>query len=193
MSCLGRILVSDVSLPLKCGHIGMMPKRQATPEQVETYMNQERSKRREMLQKFLDQCRNFQVNVDVYLIESDQVADAIVELIPVMAVKQLVLGVSKSNLRKLKKGNTIAGQVQKNTPLYCEVRIVCDGKEVTAVTTDPTPPFSPSPVNKSSRSRTPTPPSSTPNHDNIAAVDEKNDSKAKERKKIPKFLRCLSS
>ncbi|XP_037465052.1 U-box domain-containing protein 35-like [Triticum dicoccoides] len=182
-------VVATIPTPL-----GMMPKRQATPEQVETYMNQERSKRREMLQKFLDHCRNFQVNVDVYLIESDQIADAVAELIPVLNIKQLVLGVAKSNLRKLKKGNTIAGQIQKNAPLYCEVKIVCDDKEVAAATTaDPTPPFSPSPVNNNSRSRTPTPPSSTPNHNSIEAVDGKNDSKTKERRKVPKFLRCLSS
>uniref|UniRef100_A0A453RCW1 Uncharacterized protein n=1 Tax=Aegilops tauschii subsp. strangulata TaxID=200361 RepID=A0A453RCW1_AEGTS len=96
--------------------------------------------------------------------------------------------------RKLKKGNTIAGQIQKNAALYCEVKIVCDDKEVTAATTaDPTPPFSPSPVNNNNRSRTPTPPSSTPNRDSTEAVDGKNDSKTKERRKIPKFLRCLSS
>ncbi|CAM0914037.1 unnamed protein product [Alopecurus aequalis] len=172
--------------------LGMMPKRQATPEQVESYMNQERSKRREMLQKYLNHCRDFQVNFDVYLIESDQVADAVVELIPVFTIKQLVLGVSKSNLRKLKKGNTIAGQAQKNAPLYCEVKIICDGKEVTASTTDPTPPCSPSPVHNGSGSHNPTPPSSTPNHESIAATDEKNDSETKERKKLPNFLRCLS-
>jgi len=39
-----------------------MPKSQASPEQIETYLNQERSKRRQMLQKFLDQCRKFQVS-----------------------------------------------------------------------------------------------------------------------------------
>jgi hypothetical protein len=38
-----------------------MPKSRASPDQVETYLSQERSKRREMLQKFLDHCRNFQV------------------------------------------------------------------------------------------------------------------------------------
>ncbi|KAM0903039.1 hypothetical protein ACQ4PT_018855 [Festuca glaucescens] len=172
--------------------LGMMPKSRATPEQVESYMNQERSKRREMLQKYLDHCRNFKVNVDVYLIESDQVVDAVVELIPVLTIKQLVLGVSKSNLRRLKKGNTIAGQVQKNAPPYCEVKTVCEGKEVTASATDLTPPFSPSPVNNGRRSHTPTPPSSTPNHESIATIDEQNDSKIRERKKLPNFLRCLS-
>uniref|UniRef100_A0ACD5ZRK7 Uncharacterized protein n=1 Tax=Avena sativa TaxID=4498 RepID=A0ACD5ZRK7_AVESA len=180
-------VVTSIPTPL-----GMMQKSRATPEQVESYMNQERSKRREMLQKFLDHCRNFQVNVDVHLIESDQVADAVVELISVLTIKQLVLGVSKSNLRKLKKGNTIAGQVQKNAPMYCEVKTVCEGKEVTAATTSPTPPFSPSPVNNGSRSHIPTPPSSTPNRESKTAVEDKNDGKTKERRKIPMFLRCLS-
>ncbi|KAL5661508.1 hypothetical protein ACJX0J_028633, partial [Zea mays] len=78
---------------------GMMPKSQASPEQIETYLNQERSKRRDMLQKFLDQCREIQVTVDVYLIESDQIANAIIELVPVLRISQLVLGVSKSNVR----------------------------------------------------------------------------------------------
>jgi len=112
--------------------VGMMPKSRASPEQIETYLNQERSKRREMLQKFLDQCRKFQVSswtssltvlstervfqsweqkthisffwyiqvtVDVYLIESDQIANAIIELVPVLHIKQLVLGISKSSVR----------------------------------------------------------------------------------------------
>ncbi|TVU11600.1 hypothetical protein EJB05_45194, partial [Eragrostis curvula] len=181
-------VVTTIPTPL-----GMMPKSRASPEQIETYLNQERSKRREMLQKFLDQCRNFQVNVDVYLIESDQIANAITELIPVLNIKQLVLGVSKSNVRKLKRGSTIAGQVQKSAPLYCEVKIICDSKEVTTVATaDPTPPLSPSPVNNSTRSNNPTPPSSTPNHDKAATNGDKMDSELRERNKIAKFLRCLS-
>ncbi|XP_021305855.1 uncharacterized protein LOC8076418 isoform X2 [Sorghum bicolor] len=48
-------VVTSIPTPL-----GMMPKSQASPEQIETYLNQERSKRRQMLQKFLDQCRKFQ-------------------------------------------------------------------------------------------------------------------------------------
>jgi hypothetical protein len=40
-----------------------------------------------------------QVTVDVYLIESDQIANAIIELVPVLHIKQLVLGISKSNVR----------------------------------------------------------------------------------------------
>lgn len=101
--------------------------------------------------------------------------------------------VYQNGCRKLKRGSTTAGQVQKSAPLYCEVKIICDGKEVTtAATADPTPPLSPSPVNNSSRSNNPTPPSSTPNHDNAATNGDKNGTQTRERKKIAKFLRCLS-
>ncbi|CAN6164233.1 unnamed protein product [Urochloa humidicola] len=181
-------VVTSIPTPL-----GMMPKSRASPEQIETYLNQERSKRREMLQKFLDQCRKFQVTVDVYLIESDQIANAIIELVPVLHIKQLVLGISKSNVRKLKKGSTIAGQVQKSAPIHCEVKIICDGKEVTTETiADPTPPLSPSPLDNNGRSSNTTPLSSTPNHDKAAANGEEKDGERRERKKITKFLRCFS-
>ncbi|PVH48004.1 hypothetical protein PAHAL_4G215700 [Panicum hallii] len=97
-------VVNSIPTPL-----GMMPKSRASPEQIETYLNQERSKRREMLQKFLDQCRKFQVTVDVYLIESDQIANAIIELVPVLHIKQLVLGISKSNEAQERKHNSRTG------------------------------------------------------------------------------------
>ncbi|KAF0903429.1 hypothetical protein E2562_027713 [Oryza meyeriana var. granulata] len=188
-----HIYLLELMFPWISEIVGMMPKSQASPEQVETYMNQERSKRRVMLQKYLDHCRNFQVNVDVYLIESDHVTDAILELIPVFHVQQLVLGVSKSNLRKFKRGSTIAGQVQKNAPLYCEVKIVCDGKEVTAVATaDPTPPLSPSPVNNRSNSISPTPLSPAPNRNNVAATDDRKETNPNERNKITKYFKCFS-
>ncbi|CAL5052488.1 unnamed protein product [Urochloa decumbens] len=181
-------VVTSIPTPL-----GMMPKSRASPEQIETYLNQERSKRREMLQKFLDQCRKFQVTVDVYLIESDQIANAIIELVPVLHIKQLVLGISKSNVRKLKRGSTISGQVQKSAPIYCEVKIICDGKEVATETiADPTPPLSPSPADNNNRSSNMTPLSSTPNHDKAAANGEEKDGESRERKKITKFLRCFS-
>jgi hypothetical protein len=93
----------------------------------------------------------------------------------------------------LRRGSTIAGQVQKSAPLYCEVKIICDGKEVTTVATaSPTPPLSLSPLNNGSRSNNPTPPSSTPDHDNAATNDDRKKSELRERKKIAKFLRCLT-
>jgi hypothetical protein len=111
----------------------------------------------------------------------------------VHATSANIYWICQNEHRKLKRGTTIAGQVQKSAPLYCEVKIICDGKEVTTETTaDPTPPLSPSPVNNSSRSNNPTPPSSTPNHDKTAANGDRKDSEPTERKKITKFLRCFS-
>ncbi|KAJ0082865.1 hypothetical protein Patl1_09610 [Pistacia atlantica] len=66
------------------------------------------------------------------LIESDIVAKAIVDLIPILNVRKLVVGTSKSSLRKLKsrKGNGIADQILQSAPEACEIKIVCEGKEV---------------------------------------------------------------
>ena len=41
--------------------VGKLPKSQANPLQLESHMAQERGKRRELLQKFLDMCSSSQV------------------------------------------------------------------------------------------------------------------------------------
>ncbi|XP_061344384.1 U-box domain-containing protein 54-like isoform X2 [Gastrolobium bilobum] len=110
--------------------VGMVPKDQVSPEQVESYMAQERGKRRELLHKFLQSCSNSKV--DTILIESDLIAKAIIDLIPILQIRKLVIGANKSQLRKLRsgKGNGIADQILQNAPQSCKVRIVCEGKEV---------------------------------------------------------------
>ncbi|KAK9156363.1 hypothetical protein Sjap_003843 [Stephania japonica] len=90
----------------------------------------ERSKRRQLLQKFLDACTTFQVNVETMLIESDDVPKAVIDLVPVLNIRRLIAGTTKSSLRKLKKGGGIAGQILKNVPETCEVKIICEGKEI---------------------------------------------------------------
>jgi hypothetical protein len=71
----------------------MMPKSQASPEQIETYLNQERSKRRDMLQKFLDQCREIQVSSSrtsscfsssCFELEKKKRKNSTLELVPVL-------------------------------------------------------------------------------------------------------------
>ncbi|KAJ0083167.1 hypothetical protein Patl1_09620 [Pistacia atlantica] len=117
--------------------LGRLPRSQVNPEQVETYMAQERGKRRELLQKFFDACPASEVKVDTMLIESesDTVAKAIVDWIPILNVRKLVVGTSKSSLRKLKsrKGNGIADQILQSAPEGCEIKIVCEGKEVMSI------------------------------------------------------------
>ncbi|MED6124047.1 hypothetical protein PIB30_055313 [Stylosanthes scabra] len=113
--------------------MGMIPKSQVSGEQVESFMAQERAKRRDLLHKFLQTCSACKVKVDTILIESDFIAKAILDLIPILQITKLVLGLNKSQLRKLRsrKGNGIADQVLEGAPEMCKVRIVCEGKEVT--------------------------------------------------------------
>ncbi|CAK9156793.1 unnamed protein product [Ilex paraguariensis] len=111
--------------------LGKIPISQVNPEQKESYMIQERSKRREFLQRFIDTCSASKVEVDTVLIESDMEAKAILDLIPILNIKKLVLGTTKSNLRKIRsrRGSGIADQILQNAPAYCEVNIICEGKE----------------------------------------------------------------
>lgn len=112
--------------------VGRLPKSQVSAQQVENYMAQERDKRRELLQKFINMCSASKVKVDTILVESDAVGKAMMDLITVVNMRKLILGTSKSNLRKLrsKRGNGIADQVIQNAPEFCDVKIICDGKEV---------------------------------------------------------------
>ncbi|XP_065852909.1 U-box domain-containing protein 35 [Euphorbia lathyris] len=79
--------------------LGRLPKNQVGPQQTEIYMAQERGKRRELLQKFMNVCSAAKIKVDTILVESDMVEKAILDLIPILNVRKLVLGTSKSTLR----------------------------------------------------------------------------------------------
>ncbi|KAL5974344.1 hypothetical protein ACLOJK_031008 [Asimina triloba] len=107
--------------------IRKMPRNQVTPAQGKIYLDQEREKRRAMLQKFLNLCSASKVKADTLLIESDLIEKAILDLIPVLHIKKMVVGTTKSNLRKAR-GK--AKYIQKNAPDFCKVQIVCEGKEV---------------------------------------------------------------
>lgn len=112
--------------------VGMVPKDQVSDDQVESYVAQERGKRRELLHNFIQSCSASKVQVDTILIESDFIAKAIIDLIPILQIQNLVIGANNSQLRKIRsrKGNGIADQVLQNAPENCKVRIICDGKEV---------------------------------------------------------------
>lgn len=110
--------------------LGVVPKNRVSSQQVERHMNQERVKRSQMLQKFMNLCQASKVQVDTLLVESDQVANAVVELISVLGIKRLIVGTAKSNIRKLK-GSSKAEKIHKTAPHYCEVKIIC-GREAIA-------------------------------------------------------------
>lgn len=107
----------------------MVPKDQVSDDQVESYVAQERGKRRELLHNFIQSCSASkvqlingistskfitfvqfqprdksnehikQVQVDTILIESDFIAKAIIDLIPILQIQNLVIGANNSQLR----------------------------------------------------------------------------------------------
>ncbi|KAI3718572.1 hypothetical protein L6452_19449 [Arctium lappa] len=128
--------------------LGRLPISQANPEQKESCLVQERSKRNEYLQRFLSLCSSSKVRVETVLIESDMEAKAILDLIPILNIRTLVLGATKSTLRKLrgsskKGGGGTLDQILHNAPEFCEVKVICEGKEVSLqdqlATESPTP------------------------------------------------------
>ncbi|PIN01060.1 Ubiquitin--protein ligase [Handroanthus impetiginosus] len=126
--------------------LGKLPVGQVNPEQKENYMAQERGKRREFLHKYISVCSASQVKVDTILIESDMEAKAILDLIPILNIRKLVLGTTKSNLRRMrsKRGNGVIDQILQNAPEFCEIKIICDGKEMTELPVEsPSPSLSP--------------------------------------------------
>ncbi|XP_047309018.1 U-box domain-containing protein 54-like [Impatiens glandulifera] len=115
--------------------LGKLPINQANPEQKQILMEQERNKRREYLFKFLNLCSESKVKVDTILIESDMEAKAILDLIPILNIKKLILGSpTKSSLKKLiklrRKENGVADKVFDKAPHFCQVKIICQGKEI---------------------------------------------------------------
>ncbi|XP_019179345.1 PREDICTED: putative U-box domain-containing protein 50 [Ipomoea nil] len=132
--------------------LGMIPMSQVNPEQKENHMAQERSKRSQFLHKFLDVCSASQVKVETILVESDTEAKAILDLIPICNIQKLVLGISKPNLRRMrsKRGSCTADQILQNAPEFCQVKIICEGKEVaTDQLESPSPSPSPGPSPRS--------------------------------------------
>ncbi|CAN4106664.1 unnamed protein product [Withania somnifera] len=119
--------------------LGMIPIGQVNEEQKENYMTQERNKRRQFLQKFVDICSTSKKRISegdymicMILIESDMEGKAILNLIPICNIRKLILGTSKANLKKMKsrKGNGTEVEILQNAPESCEVKIICEGKEV---------------------------------------------------------------
>lgn len=54
------LLTSDGCLSIA---VGMLPRDQVSQAQVNSYLDQERVKRRDMLQKFLAECQKSRVNI----------------------------------------------------------------------------------------------------------------------------------
>ncbi|KAK8350928.1 hypothetical protein V6Z12_A06G241600 [Gossypium hirsutum] len=102
--------------------LGKLPKSQVSASQVESYMAEERGKRRQLLQKYIDICSASKVKVDTMLVESDMVAKAILDLIPILNITKLVS----------RRGVRIAHQIFETAPSTCKVTVICEGKDATA-------------------------------------------------------------
>ncbi|KAL6542960.1 hypothetical protein OROHE_010480 [Orobanche hederae] len=120
--------------------LGNLPISRVNPEQKEVYMATERSKRRDFLQKFLNVCSASKVKADTILIESEMEAKAILDLIPILNIRKLILGATNSTIRRMRsrKGSGVAHQILKSAPDFCEVKIICEGKEMCELVTEST-------------------------------------------------------
>ncbi|CDY40543.1 BnaC02g33490D [Brassica napus] len=113
--------------------LGRLTREQASQEQLETFMSQEREKRRTLLNKFIHACSASKVKVETILVESDSVAKALQDLITILHIKKLVLGIDKPNARKANstRGNSVPEQIMRSTAAeLCEVKVICQGKEI---------------------------------------------------------------
>ncbi|KAF3431975.1 hypothetical protein FNV43_RR26711 [Rhamnella rubrinervis] len=77
--------------------LGMLPKSKVNPRLDEKFVARERDNRRKLLQTYIEACSAAKVKVDTVLIESDMVAKALLDLIPTLNIRKLVVGTSKSN------------------------------------------------------------------------------------------------
>ncbi|KAK7331165.1 hypothetical protein VNO77_25382 [Canavalia gladiata] len=111
---------------------GKFPRSHINPDYVNFHLDEEKDKRKVLLQRFIDQCNDSKVNVEMMLIEGNNVAKAIVDLVKDLNIRKLIIGITKSNLSKSVSGrrNGIADKVLKNAPEICDVKIICNGKEV---------------------------------------------------------------
>ncbi|ESW26059.1 hypothetical protein PHAVU_003G088000 [Phaseolus vulgaris] len=112
--------------------LGKIPRSHVNLEYTNMHLTQERAKRKLLLQKFIDLCVHSKVKVEIMLIEGDNVGRAIVDLVRNLNIRKLVIGISRSNLRKCESGrkNGTAAEVVKYAQESCDIKIICEGREV---------------------------------------------------------------
>ncbi|KAK9278020.1 hypothetical protein L1049_027577 [Liquidambar formosana] len=111
--------------------VGRLSRSQMNADQARVYINEETNRRRNHLQKYIRLCTDAKVTVDTMLLESNDTAKAILDLIPVLIISNLVMGTKRPPCsRRSKKKLGKAEFVQKNAPDFCEVTIVFEGKKL---------------------------------------------------------------
>ncbi|KAL5056645.1 hypothetical protein RYX36_037327 [Vicia faba] len=112
--------------------LGKIPRKCVSQEHVNNYLSQEKMKRKILLQKFVDLCTGSKVKVEMLLVEGNNIGKAIVELVKKLNIRKLVIGTTQSNLRKhsSRRQNSTAEMVLKSIEERCDVKIICEGREV---------------------------------------------------------------
>ncbi|XP_027368863.1 uncharacterized protein LOC113874848 [Abrus precatorius] len=124
-----RIFLIHVSSPITFipTPVGKLERRQMSSPQVRLYVNEVNNKRKDLLQKYIQQSTEAKVAAETLLLESNDTGKAILDLISILNITNLVMGMKKPFTRrnnKLSKGEF----VKKNAPISCEVTLVYDGK-----------------------------------------------------------------
>ncbi|MCL7046118.1 hypothetical protein MKW94_001677 [Papaver nudicaule] len=110
---------------------GKLHKDSVNPIMFEDYKNRKIETRKQFLDEILSLCSGCKVKVDTLLIESNDVAKALIDFILILNIKKLVIGTKKSSYRKLKRPHGIADQILKAAlPDTCDIKIIARGKEL---------------------------------------------------------------
>uniref|UniRef100_A0A6M2FBD9 Uncharacterized protein n=1 Tax=Populus davidiana TaxID=266767 RepID=A0A6M2FBD9_9ROSI len=111
--------------------VGRLSRSQLSQDQMRFYINEENNRRRNHLQKYISLCVDAKVTVDTMLLESNSTAKAVLELIPVLNIRHLVMGTKRLPRSRLLRKKLAKGEfVKKNAPDYCEVSIIHESKKI---------------------------------------------------------------
>ncbi|MED6218175.1 hypothetical protein PIB30_024500 [Stylosanthes scabra] len=131
-----RIFLVHVSPPITMipTPVGKFDRSQLTPQQVRFYVNQVNSKRKELLQKYIQLINEAKLTAETLLLESNDTGKAILDLISILNISNMIIGMKKLPYTRNRRSNKLSkGEfVKKNAPMSCEVTLVCHGEEFIA-------------------------------------------------------------
>ncbi|PHT88020.1 hypothetical protein T459_10126 [Capsicum annuum] len=112
--------------------VGKLSSSQLSKEQVQSYVNEESNRRKNLMEKYIRLCNDAKVPVDTVLVESKSPAKALLDLITVVNVTSIVIGTKRSlSTIRVMKGQGVGDYVQKNAPAFCRVNVVGEeGKKI---------------------------------------------------------------
>ncbi|KAI3969456.1 hypothetical protein MKX01_020017 [Papaver californicum] len=106
---------------------GRCHKDSVNPLLFENYKNEMIEKRKQFIDEFLCLCSVCKVKGETLVIETNDVATAVIGLIPILNINKLVIGTTKST----EESQGIADRILKATLLdNCDIKIISRGKEL---------------------------------------------------------------